>query len=100
MILMPTETNRKKLIKYTESFRGICELFEAEADRRILAPHYLTYVDKNKVYINMDENKNPKWIDKKFRDVVDELSNRSFFKRFRLHRIIEMVNTMELLLVG
>jgi hypothetical protein len=33
MILMPTETNRRKLIKYTESFRGICELFEAEGDR-------------------------------------------------------------------
>ena len=44
---MPLETNRRKLLKYVEGFRGVIELYEPDKDRRILSTYYLQYLDKN-----------------------------------------------------
>ena len=51
MILMPVETNRKKLLEYVEGFKGVLDLFEGKKNRRILSQYYLDYIDKNHVYI-------------------------------------------------
>lgn len=40
MFLMPVEDKRKKLLKITECFKSLLELFEDDEDRRILSPYY------------------------------------------------------------
>ena len=97
MILMPIETNRKKLLEYVEGFKGILDLFEGKKNRKILSHHYLEYIDKNHVYIG--DNQNKKWLDKKIPDIIRILRKRSFFKRFSLPRVCEMLEQMELRLV-
>lgn len=95
---MPLETNRRKLLKYVEGFRGVIELYEPDRDRRILSPYYLQYLDKSDQYI-LRQNQHPKWLDKKIFSIVDQLSRRSFFKRFNMPLIREMLDLMELSLV-
>jgi len=97
MILMPIETNRKKLLEYVEGFRGVLDLFEGQKDRRILSQYYLEYIDKNNVYIS--DNKHPKWRDAKIPEVIRILRGRSFFKRFSLPRLCEILDRMELKLI-
>ena len=55
----------------------------------------MTLIDKSKTYVG-DNNKNPKWLDKNVSKVIRTLRVRSFFKRFSLQRICEMINEMEL----
>ena len=94
---MPLETNRKKLLEYVEGFRGVLDLFEGQKDRRILSQYYLEYIDKNNVYIS--DNKHPKWRDAKIPEVIRLLRQRSFFKRFSLPRLCEILDRMELKLI-
>ena len=44
MILMPMETNRKKLLQYVEEFKAIMELFDSDQDRRELSQYYLAHI--------------------------------------------------------
>ena len=37
MILMPMETNRKKLLQYVEQFKGIMDMYDTDKDRRQLS---------------------------------------------------------------
>ena len=64
----------------------------------MLRDSYLTLIDKSKTYVG-DNNKNPKWLDKNVSKVIRTLRVRSFFKRFSLQRICEMINEMELQLI-
>ena len=50
MILLPLETNRKKIYEYVEGFHSLLEQYEGQKDRRLLVPHYLETMDKN-VYL-------------------------------------------------
>ncbi len=61
MILMPLETNRKKIMEFIEAFEGILDQYEGDKCRTLLIQHYLEAQDKN-AYIG--ENENPKWLDK------------------------------------
>lgn len=95
MILMPMETNRKKLLQYVESFRGILDIYEADQDRRQLSMYYLAYMKDQFI----GDNKNPKWHDKKLPDVIRTLRQRQFFCRLSLKRVVEIVEKMELQLL-
>ena len=83
MILMPLETDRKKLQEYVDGFHSVIGLFEEVKPRAVLRDSYLTLIDKTKTYIG-DNNKNPKWLDKNVSKVIRTLRVRSFFKRFSL----------------
>jgi len=103
MILMPTETNRKKLLEYVDGFRSIIDQFETDGPREkekriVLRKSYIALIDKNVTYIG--ENAHPKWLDKKVPDVIQTLRERPFFRRFPLTRIVEMVEEMELTLIS
>ena len=97
MILMPMETNRKKLLQYVEGFKGILELYEADQDRRLLSQYYVPHIGKDQ-YIG--ENKHPKWHDKRISEVIKTLQQRQFFSRLPLKRIVEIVEKMDLQLIG
>ena len=102
MILMPTETNRKKLLEYVEGFKSIIDMFEtnepkALKKRIILRNAYIDLLDKANVYLG--DNKNKKWLDKKVPQVINTLRILPFFKRFSLKRIVEMIEEMELTLI-
>ena len=93
MILMPTETNRKKLLEYVEGFKSILDMFETDAPkalqkRVILRNAYLDLMDKTNVYLG--DNKSKKWLDKKLPQVITTLRILPFFKRFSLKRIVEI----------
>ena len=98
MILMPVETNRKKLLEYVDGFKSILDLFEEDKNRRILSNYYINLIDKNQVYIG--DNHSKKWLDKKIPEIIRTLQRRSFFKRFSLQRIVEMLDRMELKLIS
>ena len=70
------------------------DLFEEKRDRRVLSQHYLKLIDKNVVYIG--ENTHPKWLDKKMPEIIKTLRSKSFFKRFELPRICEMLEIMDI----
>jgi hypothetical protein len=66
MILMPSETDRKKLIYHVNAFKNLLELYEEDKDRRVLSPFYIK-LNKNDY---TSDNKNLKWLDKKYPDVL------------------------------
>jgi hypothetical protein len=66
MILMPSETDRKKLIYHVNAFKNLLELYEEDKDRRVLTPFYIK-MNKNDY---TSDNKNLKWLDKKYPDVL------------------------------
>tara|TARA_B110000285_G_scaffold197916_1_gene229975 strand:- start:56 stop:553 length:498 start_codon:yes stop_codon:yes gene_type:complete len=98
MILMPVETDRKKLQEYVDGFHSVLGLFEENKSRAVLRDSYLSLIDKSKTYVG-DHNKNPKWLDKNVSKVIRTLRVRSFFKRFSLPRICEFLDEMELQLI-
>ena len=103
MILMPTETNRKKLLEYVDGFKSIVDQFETDGPREkekrvVLRKSYIDLIDKSVTYIG-DNQQHKKWLDKKIPEVIQTLRARPFFRRFPLSRIVEMVEEMELSLV-
>lgn len=90
MILMPVETNRRNLLKYVDDYKNILDMFEEDRDRKVLCKHYLKYIDKNQVYIG--DNVNAKWLDKRIPEIIKILQEKSFFKRFGLLRLVEILN--------
>ena len=95
---MPVETDRTKLQQYVDGFHSVIGLFEEVKPRAVLRDSYLKLIDKSKTYVG-DNNKNPKWLDKNVSKVIKILRVRSFFKRFSLPRICEMLDEMELQLI-
>jgi len=63
---MPSELDRKKLIYHVNAFKNLLELYEEDKDRRVLSPYYIKY-NKHE-YTN--DNKNSKWLSKKYPDVL------------------------------
>ena len=55
---------------------------------------YIELLDKNSNFYTIRENKHPKWVDKKIHEVLKILKERSFFKRFKISRIREMLDEM------
>jgi hypothetical protein len=53
-------------------------------------------MDKNSNYYTIKENIHPKWIDRKIHDIMKLLKKLSFFKRFSIKRIREMLDEMDL----
>jgi len=80
MVLMPMERSRKTRLQFVDMFKDIIDNYEVEADRKVLSKYYLDFTDRAQVYIA--DNKHPKWQDKHLGEVLEILSNRSFFKRF------------------
>jgi len=96
MILMPLETNRKKIMQYVEGFQGILDQYEAGTqDRRKLIQYSIENLDERHRYIAYD-NKDPKWIDKHRATVLSTLRSASFFSRFSLQRQTELMQKMRL----
>lgn len=82
MILMPLETNRKKIMQYVEGFQGILEQYEADnVDRRKLIQYSIEGLDEMNRYIAID-NRDKKWLDKDLALVLRRLRTLSFFSRF------------------
>jgi len=102
MVMMPLEVNRKKLLKAVETFKSILDRYEEDKDRKVLAQHYIGCENPDQqhgVYKDKD-NKHPKWIDRKMKDVIKVLRTRYFFKRFSLPRIREMIDEIQLDVIG
>jgi tetratricopeptide (TPR) repeat protein len=96
MILMPLETNRKKIMQYVEGFQGILEQYEADnVDRRKLIQYSIEGLDDMNRYIAID-NKDKKWLDKDKATVLRRLRSLSFFSRFSLDRQREILYKMNL----
>ena len=87
MILMPMETNRKKLLQYVEEFKAIMDLFDADQNRRELSQYYLALIKDQFI----GDNLNPKWHDKRLPEVIRTFQKRPFFCRLKLKRICEIV---------
>ena len=73
MILMPLETNRKKLLEYVERFHNIIGMYEAEKERKLLSWSYLAHAERNNVIIVPENQKHKKWVDKNIPDVIRTL---------------------------
>jgi tetratricopeptide (TPR) repeat protein len=96
MILMPLETNRKKIMQYVEGFQGILEQYEADnVDRRKLIQFSIEGLDEMNRYIAID-NRDKKWLDKDLAQVLRRLRTLSFFSRFSLGRQREIMYKMDL----
>ena len=102
---MPLEVNRKKLLKAVETFKSILDRYEEDKDRKVLALHYIgcDHPDQPQLHgapYKDKDNKHPKWIDRKMKDVIKVLRTRYFFKRFSLPRIREMIDEIHLEVIG
>jgi hypothetical protein len=65
MILMPLETNRKKIMEYVEGFQGILEQYESiTKDRKKLIQYSAEALDdKNRYLLSKDDKKeDKKWL--------------------------------------
>ena len=96
MIQMPLEKDRKRLMQNVEQFASILNRYEERKDRKVLSSMYIKFLDRNSNFYTIKENAHPKWIDRKIHVAIKLLRNRSFFKRFRVERIREMLDEMDL----
>ena len=98
MILLPTQT-RKNQLKFVEQFEEILTRYEDEKDRKVLSQYYVGFDDPSKNILDnlfIKINNHPKWYDKRFTDVLKIMKNLSFFKRFSVNRIREMMDVLDL----
>lgn len=99
MVMVPLEANRKKQLKYVEYFNEILKRYDDENDKLLLAPHYIAFGNTDRNVMHIRENTNPKWLDKKMPEVLKTLMQKYFFKRFKLPRIREMMDKLDLVLM-
>lgn len=87
-------------MKMIQTFEHILERYESDKDRKILAPHYIALLDPNKYKLSLKNNeldsRNRKWVDKNQTKVLKTLQELYFFKRFKLKRLLEFMDLMEI----
>lgn len=99
MVMMPLQANRKSQLRFIENFEEILQRYEEDRDRRVLAPHYIAFPDASKQTVSNSlhrDNKHTKWLDRKLTEVVQTLQGLYFFRRFKLPRLLEFMDRMEL----
>jgi hypothetical protein len=99
MVMIPLQVNRKTQLKYVETFEQILDRYEDNVNRKVLSQFYCGFKDPSKAVINpmlSRDNTHPKWLDRKFTEVLRAMQNMYFFKRFTVKRIREFMDEVEI----
>lgn len=96
MLMGPLEKNRKKIIMYVDNFLDVLEKFSEQQDKLLLSNYYL----ETAVNYFGETKPGSKWIPKKINEVLEVLSNLSFFKRFPRNRLREIMEELDLKIIA